>query len=1025
MVQFRLLGPLEVNAAGVRVGVGGPRQRAVLARLLIDAGRVVSTDALVDAVWGDDPPPTAVKTLQKYVVELRKALGPDVLHTRGRGYALLVLDDQIDARCFERLVEQADVARRAGEIERAVDLLGDAERLWQGDVLADLADAAFVSPERVRLSELHLAAVETALELQLVRGHHVEVAARAAELVETQPLRERLWSSFVLALYRSGRQVEALRAYERYRNMLAEDLGLEPSEALRGLEVAILRHDPELGASAAASGAGTEGSLPRPRSSLIGRESEVAAVEAALGAHRLVTLTGTAGVGKTRLAVEVATRLGPRHPGGCWFVDLAAVGPPELVVRAVAGVLSIDEQPGEDLLDSLTGALSHRSATLILLDNCEHLLRACAVVADQILLDAPGVTVLATSRQRLGVAGEHVLPVGPLPVQGGEGHVSAALALFVERARQAAPTVQLSADDLDAATRVCERLDGIPLAIELAASQVRALEPAEIAARLDDRLRFEAPSKVSTPRQRTLDAAVGWSYERLSEAARCVFDRLAVFAESCTLEAAEAVATPAVARADVLGAVIELVDASLLVRERGPSSLARYRMLETLRLYGLRQLERSAALSEARRAHTRFYVDLAQSAGPHLFGPAELTWKRRLQAEEPNLRAALAWSGQHDHDLTAQLCIALWSYWSMSWRNREGLTYLTPLLDKRADGGVSPERRAWALTAAATLASETGEARQAGVWAEEALRWFIQAGEERGRVQAQLALGTALANQGALNRAEEVLAEAVSASRAAADQVLLGLAVEAWALVAARRGDHGEARRRHLLEVGIWSEVGSLVGEATGVLLLAQAARSTGDLDAAAELSDRAHKAYVAIENPFAAAHALSTSADVARLRGDDTAAELMYLEALTTFQSNGDRRCLGSTNKNLAVIANQRGDHAPALKLFVDSMRLRHALGDESGLAECLEGIANTMLATDAAEAAVTLLSASSSLRTATGATALPEDLVAFEELTSRARLVLLPELFEQAWATGANLGPADLLEYASELSALGSRPG
>lgn len=1016
MLQFRLLGPLEVHAQGRAVPIGGPRQRAVLARLLVDAGRVVSTDALVDAVWGDRPPPTALKTLQKYVVELRKAIGPDVLRTQGRGYVVEVEDEQVDARSFESLVNQADGAESAGEVERGLAMRAEAERLWRGRVLADFPDAAFVAPVQARLNELRLSSLETVLELELARGHHLDVAARAAELVERQPLRERLWSSLMLALYRSGRHAEALRAYGRYRHMLAEELGLEPSEALRGLEVSILRQDPTLAQPSVDLGAHATGNLSQPPTSLIGRTSEVSAVEAALREHRIVTLTGTGGVGKTRLAIEAAHRVALRYPGGCWFVELAAVSDADLVVRVVTDVLSIDEHIGEDLIDSLATALSYRQATLVVLDNCEHLLRASAVIADKMLLRVPGLTVLATSRQRLGVDGEHVIAVGPLPVVGeaAQGHPPA-LQLFVERAREAAPGIELAGGDLDAATQVCERLDGIPLAIELAASQLRVLEPAQIVARLDDRLRFAAATTVSSARQRTLDAAVSWSYELLTEAARAVFDRLAVFSESCTLEAAEALATSGLAGADVLGAITELVDGSLLIRERSPTPEARYRLLETLRLYGLHRLELSGALGEARRAHALYYLGLAQAGRPHLFGPAELTWKRRLEAEDANLRAAIAWASRHDADLAARLCVALWPYWSMGWRNAEGLGYLRPLLEDHGPAGAAAGQRAWALTAAASLSAETGEARLALAWAKEAIEWFGSAGDEGALAQAHLALGSALGNQGKLEAAENVLSGVLAYARAADDRVLLALTLEASGLVAARRGDHEEARRRHLLEAEVWANVDSVTGQSTAWLLLASAARSTGDLDGCIELGQRAIEGFESRHNRAGVAHALSPLADAARLKGDTEAAELTYARALAAFQESGDRRCLASTYKNLAVIANERGDYDRAGALFLDSMRLRHALGDDAGLSECLEGLAATALATEGTSDAVMLLAASSMLRAATGATALPEDRALVDHLVVQGKRRLDRAAFREAWAAGERLDSGNLISFVA----------
>ena len=1023
MLQYRLLGPLEVAAEGAALALGGPRQRAVLARLLVDVGRVVSTDALVDAVWGDEPPPTAVKTLQKYVVELRKSLGPGVLLTRGRGYVLAAASEQVDALCFERLMEDASKAERAGDLDRAIALRGEAEGLWRGDVLCDRRDAAFVAPERARLEELRVASLETALELELARGHHGEVVARAAELIELYPFRERLWSALILSLYQSGRQVDALRAYERYRQTLAQELGLEPSDSLRALEVAILHHDAEIAPRARGRDGPFEGNLPQWRTSLVGRTGELAAVETAVARHCLVTLTGTGGVGKTRLAVEAARRLAARYPGGCWFVDLSAVEHGDLVARAVADALSISEQPGEDLDDSVTEALSHRPALLLVLDNCEHVLAGCVAAVRRILAGAPLVTVLATSGQPLGVGEEHVVAVAPLAFAvAGTGAHPPAVQLFVERAHEALAGFELSEDDIEAATRICGRVDGLPLAIELAASQVRVLEPAEIAARLDDRLRFASPS--GTPsRQRTLEVAIGWSYDRLPPLAREVFDRISVFVESCSLEAVEAVATPGVTRRDVLEAVTALVDGSLLMRERGPVGAARYRLLETLRLYGLQRLEQSGRLRSARRAHALFFLGLAEAASPHLFGPDERTWKERLDAEEANVRAALAWAIDQDRDLAARLAVALVPYWSLGWTNAQGVEFLLPLVERRAQ--LSPELRAPVLTAAAHLSAETGEARLVADWAEEAGRLFERGADLVGVGRAQLTLGAALGNQGALEEAEGALAEANAAARAAKDDVFLAMTLEAQGLVAARRGDFVQSRHFHLLEVDAWARVGSLAGRSAALLLLAYAARSLGDLDAAAELSRRAGEGFTASANPNGASHALSALADVARLRGDVAAAEATYAEALAAFQANGDRRCAASTNKNLAVMANQRGDHDGAASLLVECVRLRCALGDEAGLAECLEEMARTALSTGRATSAATLLAAASAIRTATGARESVEDRASASQLLGEVKRLVDGEQFERAWTLGRNLKPDDLALYTSELWALRHLPG
>lgn len=1018
VVRFALLGPLEVQAAGVVVPVGGPRQRAVLARLLVEPRRVVTTDALVDAVWGEHPPATAVKTLQKYVVELRRALGPAAVRTRGHGYVLDVPDDQVDARTFERLVSDARSAAGRGDVATALACLTEAEGLWRGEVLADFPDASFAAPERARLQLLRLSAVENAVELELALGRHEEVAARAAELVEQHPVSERLWSALVLSLYRSGRQVDALQAYDRCRRLLDDEYGVEPSAALRRLEVAILRQDPDLQPPAAALPG--PGNLPPPRTRLVGRLDELAALRAALDDplddHRLVTVTGTAGVGKTRLALAAAAAARNRFPGGCWFVDLAAVAVPELVTRAVADTLRVDAQPGEELLDTLVAALSYRPPTLLVLDNCEHLLHAAAHVAERLLDGAAPIDVLATSRQRLGVPGEQVRALAPLPVDDPAGGRSDAVELFVRRAAESAPDIVLSGDDLVAVTRICRQLDGLPLAIELAASQLRVLEPSEIVVLLDDQLRFVASGGGDpSSRHRSLEAAVDWSFQRLTPAAQALFDRLAVFADTATLEAVEAVAPAGTPRAEVIAALVDLVDGSLLARERGPASLARYRMLRTLRLYGLNRLEASGGLDEARRAHASYFLGLANAAGPRLYGSEELTWKRRLRAEEPNLRAALTWATRHDQALAAAMCVALQPYWSSSWRGEDGLGVLRPLLERKTGRRFPPSLVAATLTAAASLSSAMGEARQASAWAEEALTWYGDSGDPE-RSHAQLALGAALGTGGEFSRSEALLDEVISSARARDDRVLLGLALEAAGLVASRRGDHAEARRLHLLELDVWTELGSLGWQSTSLLLLSHAARSLGYLAAARDLAGRAMEGYQRSENPVAAAHVLNVLGDVARLQGDLDGAESTYQQALSVFRACGDRGCLASTDKNLATISAERGDLDQALVLFRESLLLRDRLGDTNGVTECLQGIAGIALERNEPVSAATLLGASTALRTATPASA-PDRGATPEQLVARAHTALDSVTFDQAWAAGAGMNVRDAVDHVAGL--------
>ncbi|MGH3507236.1 MAG: BTAD domain-containing putative transcriptional regulator, partial [Nocardioidaceae bacterium] len=452
-MQFGILGPLEVLHDGARLHMGGVRRRAVLARLLVDPGRTVTTERIIDDVWLDEPPSTARKSVQKYVSELRSTLPEPVLQTTGAGYVLDIDADTLDAWRFERLVIERDYSM--------------ALALWRGDVLADLGGLAFVDAERVRLGELRLVAWQGHLESELAAGRHEQVVAELTELLAAHPMRERLVQLQMLALYRSGRQSEALDAFHRHRQLLSEEMGVDPSKELRDLQVTILRQDPglDLPVSARQSAARSPaGNLPAPLSSFIGRERELSMISHALTGNRIVSLTGPGGVGKTRLALETASRRQSKYDGGAWLVDLAELTGVVQVPAALALTLRVDVRHAPDELTAVEARLTHSGPCLIVLDNCEHLVGACSVLVRRLARNCPDVTVLATSRHPLGVDGEYVVPVSSLSDED-------AARLFVERGEltgQAPHGDWVSAE----VTELCSGLDGLPLAIELAASQL-------------------------------------------------------------------------------------------------------------------------------------------------------------------------------------------------------------------------------------------------------------------------------------------------------------------------------------------------------------------------------------------------------------------------------------------------------------------------------------------------------------------------------------------------------------------------
>jgi predicted ATPase/DNA-binding SARP family transcriptional activator len=943
LTQFGLLGPVQAVRDGASLPLGGPRQRAVLVRLLLDPGRVVPADALVADVWDGNPPPTARKTLQKYVSELRKTLGPATLKTSGSGYLIDAARGTVDSHRFEQLLAGGDCAR--------------ALALWRGEALADLPDVLFAAAERSRLSELRLVATERQLTAELESGRHVEAAAALSELVTLHPLRERLCGLLVLALYRSGRQAEALQALTRHRRRLADELGVDPADELVALEQSILRHDESL--DPRPHEPRPVGNVRLPVSSFVGRKVERARLAAALRESRLVTLTGPGGVGKTRLAVETVADTSGDFPGGVWLVDLAGLIDPALVAHQVAATLSIGEHPGQDDAATVVAALEHRKPVVLVLDNCEHVIDGCGALVDAIVRRCPATRVLATSRRPLGVDGEHLLFVPPLPDQD-------ACRLFTERSRLTGTADEEAV--LEHVAGICRSLDGLPLAVELAAGQMRVLAPGELAARLDDRLEFASRRFDALPRQRTLRDMVAWSHGLLPVDTRRLFARLGAFASTMTLDAATAVLGE-----DALPHISTLVDHSLLVRETGPRSSARFRLLDTLKLFAVEQLVERGDEEDARRAHAEFYLDLAVQAGPHLFGHDEEEWASRIEAEEPNLHLALAWAADHDRVLALRLGVAMWPYWDLRWRETFGMRHLSTAIEG-AGTSISPPLRAWTLTAMADLVASHGEARLATQWAAEAVEIFRARDDMRGLATALVALGAALTNGADLDAADAALAEALTLAEAAEDRTLSGLLYSFMSLVAGRRGDHELAERLGRAELGIWIELDSRRGEAHALRHLAVTMRNLGDLEQTKQLCDRALAIVRRRDDAASAAHCNATLADVARLRGNADGARELYEVALDEFRLIGDRRCTAATYRNLAALAHDQGDHLHSAALLANAVRIRHQLGDHAGLAECFDALSADMTALGRPQDAARLRSAAEERRHMRVATATPE---------------------------------------------------
>ncbi|MER6694452.1 AfsR/SARP family transcriptional regulator, partial [Streptomyces minutiscleroticus] len=644
-VRYRILGTTQaLRSDGTPVTVGGARLRALLTVLALRPGRTVPAAVLADEVWGADPPADATGALQALVGRLRRALGADAVASAEGGYRLTAGADDVDLHRFDRLAGEGTRALADGDAEKAAVLLDDALALWRGPALADLPDGA---AEAARWETRRLDARRARLAADLALGRAGQALPELTALCDGHPLDESLQLLRLRALRDAGRPAEALAAYESVRRTLADRLGSDPGPELRALHAELLR--PADGpAPAPPSGAGpfaghggsayrhrpaapdpaSPGAAPVPSpgnlrarlTSFVGRAADIEAIGEDLAGARLVTLLGPGGAGKTRLSQEAAEAVLHTVPDGVWLAELAPVDDPQAVPEAVLTALGARETVlrgagAEELRvaserhdDPLVRLAEHcaKRRMLLILDNCEHVVDAAARLVEQLLQRCPGLTVLATSREPLGVPGEVLRPVEPLPEP-------SALRLLADRGAAARPGFRVE-DDPAAAAEICRRLDGLPLAIELAAARLRMLTPRQIADRLDDRFRLlTSGSRTVLPRQQTLRAVVDWSWELLGADERDVLSRLSVFAGGCDLAAAEAVCGPA-----ALEALGSLVDKSLVVAAPAADGTMRYRLLETVAEYARERLEESGARAAAERAHLTYYRELARTTDPGL-----------------------------------------------------------------------------------------------------------------------------------------------------------------------------------------------------------------------------------------------------------------------------------------------------------------------------------------------------------------------------------------------------------------------
>ncbi|MFI6706398.1 BTAD domain-containing putative transcriptional regulator [Nonomuraea sp. NPDC050478] len=986
-MRFGVLGPLAVwTDHGEPVSIRGRMVRALLADLLVHEGRPVSADRLVEDLWGGAAPADPTAALHVRVSQLRRALagaepdGRNLVVSQAPGYALRAGPEAVDAARFAALTGRA---RASGDPRVRAGLLAEALELWRGPALADFADEEFARVAVARWEEQRLATLESWAEARLELGEHGDLVGGLGEQVAGHPYRERLRAAHMRALYRAGRAGEALDSFQELRRALAGELGLEPGPELVALQRAILTGDPAEDAPVPAPrSTRPTTNLPAPVSELVGRDLAVRRVRESLTAGRLVTLTGPGGVGKTSVALAVARALVETFPEGVWLVDLTAWDGRGDPAELVLSVLSIPDAPGDPgpAGERLAAALRGRR-TLLVLDNCEHVIEPVAELVGALLPAVPELRVLATSRESLRLRGEVRRDLPPLDVPDSDDPArladSPAVRLFLARAGLAPEP-----DTVAGVAEVCRRLDGIPLALELAATRAPALGVRELAARLrvsGDRFGLLGSGPRDAPaRQRTLAAVIDWSWRLLTEPEQAVLRRLAVHPGGCTLAAAEAVCRGGVVSGgEVLDLVAGLVDRSLVTRGEGP----RFRLLESVSAYCLDQLGRSGEEAELRRRHAGHYLALAEEAGPRLRGPGQREWLRRLDAEAANMRAALE-TFRHEGaaEPALRLTTALVWYWFLRGRFAEARRALEAAL--AVAGDAPPELRARAGTWHLGLSIRLGQAGPERVT--ETLRGFPET-DQAGRAHAAWFLAASIIDFGDEKTTGELLEPALDTFRATGDRwgeaavlstramlahlhgdqgalehdarrgaALFGDLGDDWGVLQARdwligladlTGDWAEAARlaeddlRMAEDLGLWSDVAGRqawlawvhvqTGDPLRALRHAEQAKRL-----AAELGQRSGEVFATIGLAFAARRAGRLDLAEEHLRG-------LLAEARDRQAGDGDPPYLSMVLVEMGLLAGERGEHAAALPWLRQGFDAYRDQGSARGMAWAIAGMA------------------------------------------------------------------------------------
>ena len=1040
------------------------RKVASLFKCLLGApGHRLHREQLADLLWPDAEPFAGAKSLRSTLHLLRQALDPpgaSESYLRGEGNMLGLVPDPsggaianwLDAASFARAADAAMSGRDAALCRAAIAHYG-------GDYLPEDSYEDWTSARRESLRAQHHAVLLHLASLSDIAGDTEEALRCLRTLLIADPCHEVAARLLMAALARSGQRSEALRVYQMLTTALQEDLGLGPSAEIRALHARLLAEAPPQPPR--------RSNLPASLTSFVGREWERTEVSGLLRGTssrcRLLTLTGVGGCGKTRLALEVAAALLEEQPDGAWLVELAALADPLLVPQAVATTLGLRETPDRPLLETLVASLEARHLLLVL-DNCEHLLEPCAMLCQALLQRCPALRILATSREALGVLGETTWRVPSLSVADpGQMPPLADLApyeavqLFVERARASRLEFRLTAGNATQVVTICWHLDGIPLAIELAAARLATLSIESLSARLDDRFRLlTIGNRTAPPRQQTLQAAIDWSYGLLTPPERLVLQRLAAFAGGCVLDAAEAVcAGDGVAASAVQGLLSRLVAKSLVVLETPASGgEARYRLLETIRQYGRERLEAAGERMAIATSHLGWCERLAEEGDAGLQGATEGTWLNRLELEHDNLRTALAWSRTGGPASALRIAAGIYYFWEIRGYQSEGRRWLGEALARGNDAPVP--LRAAALGAAGRLAMAQGDYGRAGVLNEESLVLWRDLKDTPGIASMLNCLGLIAAYQSDFGRAVPLYEESLALRRGLGDKQGMATTLNNLGLAAYGRADHSQATIFHEESLALRRELGSKLGIAMSLHnlgLMAQgqgkyrrstallqeglalqrevedkqgSARSIsnlgvtafylGDLAQAATLQEESQALQRELGDRRGTAFSLNHLGEVVQCQGDFGRAAALHEEGLALFRYLDDTQGVANSLGCLGLLALRQDEHREALRILKESMTLYGEAGGKGGIANCLERLAAVAARQQQPWRGALLLGAASGLRTAIGAPRPPVYQPDHDQVSAALRAMLGTDRYIEAWRAGEHGTLEQALAYALE---------